>query len=107
MTSPLPALRTNPLPAQVFTVWATYWVGLGGHIPPLCYYRTTPDGAALFVVPLGPERLRQFLIAHTKDTELHYEAQGSALLDEWRWWGCWSLFSAQRRRPSGPWRADE
>ena len=107
MTQPLAALRHSPLPGAVFAIWADYWVGLGGHIPPLCYYRTAPNGAVLCVVPLSQNRVAEFVEAHTRSEDFHFEAQGSALLEEWRWWGCWTLLSADRRRRTIGWRSNE
>jgi hypothetical protein len=84
-------------PYAVFRLWADYWIGFGGNVPPLHQYKSTLSGGFLFVAPLSPADLGPFLDWASQHQDLLFQAEGSALLDEARWLGHWGCFSATVR----------
>jgi hypothetical protein len=92
--TPSPA---NVVPAQVFGIWADYWLKQGSGIPAFHYYQTAPGGGALLVVALSAIEVKPFIEAEAKNRRFYFEAQGEALLPAWSWFGRWSLLSVDIR----------
>lgn len=88
----------HPVPARAFRLWADYWIASGSTIPPIYYWRETPAGGVLLVIPMSEVTVRRFLAAVAGNGELRLTGAGSALLDERRWLGAWSVIAADPLR---------
>jgi hypothetical protein len=97
MTAITEANQFYTTPYAVFRLWADYWASTGSDVPPLHHYKSTMSGAFLFVAPLSPPQLAEFLEWASRHQDLVFQSEGAALLDEMRWLGHWGCFSAQVR----------
>lgn len=84
-------------PQLVFRLWADYWVQAQGRVPPLYYFKGTISGGFIFIAPLPPAEFAPFLQWADKHAEVTFQSEGSALLDDSRWFGHWGCFSVELR----------
>ena len=97
MTDTYSGTIIGSLSGNVWRVWADYWTREEGQIPPLHYYRDGAGSDAFFVSAVSTSQLDGFLKAQASSPDLRLRAFSDWVLSPSRWFGWWSVFSAEAR----------
>jgi len=81
----------------VWNVWAEYWSGKVPVVPPFSYLRVGGGEDYIFVTAVTEADLDGFLNTVKGTADLMFHKQGGWWLPPHRWFGTWSVFSAQVR----------
>jgi len=81
--------------AVVWNVWADYWASKVAVVPPLVYLRVGGGEDYVFVSGVAEADLDGFITTVKETPDLRFFRQGTWWLPPQRWFGTWTVFSAQ------------
>lgn len=82
------------IPLKVRNEWWSWWLDTYEAAPAFQFHKTTLQGGIMFLAPLPSSTLRPFIEAMKGHPDLLFQSQGEGLVDENRFYGTWSAFSA-------------
>jgi hypothetical protein len=88
------SIPTNSVLAEVWRVWADYWLTMGKFIPPITQERNMFSGGILIVVPLSSADIEPFLHQQMRNPRFTFQLRGDGLISEHDYYGTWTSFSA-------------
>ncbi|BDS49494.1 hypothetical protein [Rhodoluna sp. KAS3] len=82
----------------VWNIWADYWTPITDPVPPLSYFKMGGGEDYIFVSAVSEQDLDGFIQAVKATPDLKFFKQGKWWLKPHRWYGTWSVFSAEIRQ---------
>lgn len=87
--------KENYVAGVVWNIWADYWANKLPQVPPLTYMRVGGGEDFIFVSVVSEKDLDGFIEAVKATPDLRFFKQADWWLPRHRWFGSWTVFSAQ------------